>query len=401
MSDDLLKKSEERAGGQPHIDQFFDSLVETKRVAAQDYSGVPPAVRRRLEARGVVGAPELSTEPKPAVEAVADRTAPTFDYRPEATSGKGDRRGKSVIGDMGGRGDTSGTSEKGAAAEQIGASNPLVSPLESEGKDMEPIPTAQEEKPEVKPETKLDDGGKLVEMETFDPTNKVTAEVDSIKSLVKFETAEDAKDVLDRAQAGENDQSGHFWNKLHEPHLPKEPTPVADKAKELGQAPASNQVPKIEISGVSATDSESSHQAPPTGEETPVDRFMAKTEQPESQTAEQPESLSVGQKTAEQDTAEKPEVIGKIEPDQRITIDDKGAEEPTTSITAERQDSKTAEQATAEEQESKKTGFWAGLFGGGKHGAHDINHMKEPTAADVARVIEPKTTNDERLDRVA
>ena len=145
-------------------------------------------------------------EPKPAVEAVADRTAPTFDYRPEATSGKGDRRGKSVIGDMGGRGDTSGTSEKGAAAEQIGASNPLVSPLESEGKDIEPIPTAQEEKPEVKPETKLDDGGKLVEMETFDPTNKVTAEVDSIKSLVKFETAEDAKDVLDRAQAGENDQ---------------------------------------------------------------------------------------------------------------------------------------------------------------------------------------------------
>ena len=136
---------------------------------------------------------------------------------------------------------------------------------------------------------------------------------------------------------------------------------------------------------------------------------MAKTEQPESQTAEQPESLSVGQKTAEQDTAEKPEVIGKIEPDQRITIDDKGAEEPrnfsteepATSITAERQDSKTAEQATAEEQESKKTGFWAGLFGGGKHGAHDINHMKEPTAADVARVIEPKTTNDERLDRVA
>lgn len=391
-TDPFVTPREQEKNNVIDIDEFFDSLLsktgpddinaEVSAGSRLDDPSVPPAMRRRLEAHRVVGVPELSTESKPDDETVVDRTTPVFDYHTEDTSRIGDK------GD---------TSEKGGIDEGAGASNQLVNP------------TTQEEKPEVK----QDEGGKLVDMATINPSGVEESETDSTKPPTSFETASDATDVLDRAQYGENDQKTHFWDKLHKPSVSDQPTPIEERAEELRQAPSTNQDAQIEISNVSKSDPESAHQAPVVGGEPPLEPLLPRTQEQDSGTNGQPVSQTAEQKPAESNIIGKIDKEGIVEqsseaqstpdkPDARITVD-----QVSDSDTARRPDSQAVEQNTARKPDSgkvgqdtaggqEKKGYWARLFGGGKHGAHDINKMKEPTAADVAGVI--KTDKPEKLD---
>jgi hypothetical protein len=377
MSDDLLKKTEEQAGGHPDLDQFFDSLVGTKsgeiantaselHTAVQDYTGVPDRIRQRLAERAK-GAPKLSTEPESAVESAADQTPPAFDYHPEDTN---------VLGDRG---------EKGMAVEQAGGSKTLETPLETEEKRDEPMSAPEEEKPE--------DGGKLVKMATINERGEEVKEEDATTPIASFETKDDEREVQDKSEANPHET---FWGAKSV--LPKEDQPLEDLAAKLKDAPSGNQ-PSV----VAVESTESNPDRPQMKDEPVIEPLI-----PQLKGAEQLSGQTAEQKTAEQDADKRPEVIGEIEkggevaqPDPRITVDQAPkTEEPKNERTEEPKDIETNK--PEKDTPRKRWNPFGWLTGGrsDKHAANDV--VRESHDVDSARIY--KLTHQdkpEELERAA
>jgi hypothetical protein len=410
MSQDQNVTNTEQKDAQPaDLEAFFDGLLAEQRrgepgaerslESGDDLIGVPLSVRRRLAVR------KMNPEPvsaKTEVASGADDRVAVPDPDGMATLVETDAK--------------TGNNETFTYHEGDDKTPDAVTKPEARDKD---TAVREDTSERDKPSETLSDA-RLVDIVEIEPDGGERGEKNSAASPKDFESAEDGEKVLEEARSSKDGDTPNILGRLHMPHLPQKPMPVEVKANELRQGLTTSPAIKVEEVKSGAEDPESAHNAETPGVAPPVEPFLPN---PEGVTAENKKPGEF-EETASQapevlgnirdgEIVETPETLEEVEPklDPRITVNKaliEGNGDKQTDLTAIKAAKKppvekpqAQDQDTTEGTKLKKQGFLARLFGGDKHGAHDINSMKEPTTADVAGVVHPEKPDDEKLDQAA